>query len=222
VIGEYHEFIDLSHHNTVRSYDALDPRFEAIIVRVSDGAMADRRFDKHFDGAIDTKRKVGVYHRISPYVEAKRQLIAFGSGLALLGYGDQGDILPVLDLEDNIKPTPEQRAAFDAKMYADTVNMMAEWCNKRFGGCILYVSRVFAARLGKKDFGNYPIWGAWYPRKESVSPGWMSAERLEKLKVNPNLLDGWRAWQYGQQRMPSFAAGPIDVNVVDSWEGLTL
>lgn len=221
MIGPYHEFIDLSHHNTVRNYDALDPRFEAIIVRVSDGAMVDRRCEQHFDGAVDTGRKVGVYHRVSPYVRASEQIRTFREALLKVKFGDRGNILPVLDLEDNLKPTQEQRADFSAGGYRSTVEQMANVCDFELGGCIIYIGKAFAARI-QYTIGSYPLWTPWYPSTKPVEPGWMTTDRLDKLKTNTNLLPNWRAWQYGQQRMPSFAAGPIDVNVVDTWEGLTL
>lgn len=215
----YREFIDLSHHNTALNWHGLDQRYEAVIIRASDGKMRDRMVQQHMDSAIDHNRRIGLYHRVSPYVPGSRQLETFLAAIDAVDYGDPGDILPVLDLEDD--PSPTQ--AFRPVDYCLTVlNLMAA-LDQEWGGCILYFSRGFWVKCGSPpEWLTRPVWAAWYPSRDPLPADEPFA--FDAFRGSKSLVPTWDAWQYGQRVLPTFSRSlkGIDVNITPSWDNLVL
>ncbi|MCA9645827.1 MAG: hypothetical protein KC492_34285 [Myxococcales bacterium] len=140
-----------------------------IVARATYGTEPDETFPEYARLCREHGARLGAYHFFRQTQALGEQLNAFEN--ALLTWLGPGDVLPVLDLEDNTQfDGPLKPRAFNAD-----ARRLAEWIRDEYGGCILYYSAFFPAALGNPKWlgeDGYRHWIADY----DAPPGFPRAE----------------------------------------------
>ncbi len=199
-------FIDVSkwQHPTSLHWDKLPSDISAVVVRTTYGKTPDPFAKAHFDAALNAKRKAGVYHFVT-YDAPETQWHAFSRQCELLGFGCEGDVLPVLDCE----LLPKEKTPADPARYLSNANKLAALCDSAFGGCIIYTAASFWQMLGRpRNWLERPLWVAHYPSDRSEAGARAFADKV----LTPHGPGAWRMWQSGPRLIPGFSPAKIDYN----------
>lgn len=204
------KFIDISHHQNPKSlnWDFIKKEYKYLVVRTQYGIKKDRLFIEHIKNARSHGLKIGAYmfwrsgYNSSSDVNNTEQLKVFKEQISAIEGLNDGDFLPVLDLENDMtakgEVLPENWSEYIKKSAE-----MAELLKKEFGGVIIYTYPYFLTdRLKSPDFAKQnPLWIAHYGVKTPSMPrGWE---------------DMWSAWQFTTKPNPAtFGKAEIDQNLL--------
>lgn len=184
--------IDISHHQGEIDWEELgkatiagEPIAFAFVKATEGRSLLDENFNENFYQAREQGMLRGAYHYFSPSVPAAEQARFFLRQVHL----EDGDLPPVLDIEDTGNLTPDQvRAA--ARQWLTTV---AERYDTK---PIIYTYYKFKLQyLNTPEFDQYPYWIAHY--------------YVDKLGYK----GAWKFWQHTDcGRLPGIR-GDVDCNV---------
>lgn len=152
---------------------------------------------------------VGAYHFFRQGQTADEQLGAFFAQLDKAGIGD-GDIVPMIDLEDN----QTWDGPLDAKAHHTAGRAMVEAVAERYGRAAIYTAPYHPINLGLSASSwmlEHDIWIA-------------DPTNWAKGKGCPRWPDGWSIWQIGAEHIVGYAdvghvkgiGHVIDVNLARS------
>lgn len=204
-----YRFIDISKWQDPKrlTWGGLPADVSAVIMRATYGKTLDPHVKAHFDACVDHRRTPGLYHFVT-YEDPTRQWDAFERVVELVGYGDIGDVLPVLDCEH----LPGEHLPSDPARFISTTAALMARCDSVFGGCIIYTSERYWRELGKpKAWLERPLWISHYPSKDDNHESLCRTFALAGKVSTPNKLP-LKIWQSGPRIMRSFATSKIDYN----------
>ncbi len=170
--------IDISHHQPPASLDWLRiaQDYDWVIARASYGVSPDRYFVEHVRQARTHGLLVGAYTYVRQTQSSADQLAALVAQMERTGMGD-GDIAPVIDIEDN---RANGDGPADARL-AGVAWQMADALHERFGDVIVYTERDVWKVLGSPAWMlEHPVWTSW--------PSYLSDD--------PWPHDAWTIWQH--------------------------
>jgi hypothetical protein len=164
--------IDVSHHQNPGSmpWEKMnEDGCDFCIVRLTYGLCLDKQAPRHIERARQVGMKVGAYLFFRPSQPVDAQLAAFREAALVANYGHKGDIVPVLDFEDDTEKrpiTPE---------HSPLAERMMEGLMLGFSSTpLLYITQRDWGRAGKPAWAlTYPLWVAHYSapsRKEPATP----------------------------------------------------
>ncbi len=183
--------IDVSHHQLPGRFvrEELE-KLDFMISRCCYGRRKDNLHVQHLANARRAGLKVGAYVFYRQSQTPEVQFEAFKQHHLLM----TGDIIPVVDLEDNEK--------YDGKMSPHLHNTggreLCRLLKEHYGDCMIYISPGHYLLLGKpKWMDEYKIWTAhWNVSK----PAWPDEGK-------------WAVWQDKVDFHPSYPQQKIDLNV---------
>lgn len=194
--------IDISHHQQTIDWDHLrnanmeNAPVTFVIIKATEGeTMVDDNFNDNFYEARHNDFVRGAYHYLSPGTSAKRQAEFFLHQVHL----EEGDLPPVLDVEDEDKWEAAGKSSKDIK------EMTLTWL--KIVGAHYHVKPIIYSNykfrrdvLSDKVFDEYPFWVAhYYVEKPLNDIKWLfwqhtDCGRVDGIKgtVDCNLFNGTR------------------------------
>ena len=184
--------IDVSHHQgridwrRVAEAKVNDKPVVFVIIKATEGkSLLDENFNDNFYQAREYGLVRGAYHYFSPTVKGSTQAQYYLHQVHL----DEGDLPPVLDVEERGHLTREQLQ----HEVLEWLRMVEECYNVP---PIIYTGLKFKeANLSTPDFDRYPFWIAHYYVKEVGYKG------------------EWRFWQHTDLGQVDGIRGPVDLNI---------
>lgn len=184
--------IDISHHQGKIDWEKLqhakigEEPISFVFIKATEGQnLLDENFNDNFFQAREYGFIRGAYHYFKPNVPAEKQAEYFLRQVHL----EDGDLPPVLDIEEMGNLTPEQlrRAAL----------LWLRAVEKRYGvKPILYTYYKFKTRyLNTPEFDDYPYWIAHYYVRKVAFEG------------------KWKFWQHTDCGKVSGIAGNVDLDI---------
>ena len=164
-------------------------KVEFVWAKVSQGRdHYDKKREHNFEGCRANDISIGGYHFPSPHigVSSKDPKLEVEQFIRALGPIEEGDMLPVLDLEAGIKKDADHNRQW-------ALEFLKEFENETGLRCVIYTAKWYVYSYLKNDVGdlkNYPLWVANYTRGK---------DRNKPDRNEPKHLcgwDGWSAWQW--------------------------
>lgn len=201
--------IDISHHQLpgTINWTAAADQIDFVIARASYGAgtpgePSDRHFTEHIERARAVGLKIGAYHFYRQIHGVEEQLANFDRQLRTIGGLQHGDILPVLDMEDNRK--------FDgypkAQLFSEACLRIATAMIEEYGGVILYYSSYFPEYLK-----SHKTWMRSLPQIKHWLADYNRSAGQPRTPYSPT----WHLHQYKPEPAPFYSGGNIDQNVLN-------
>lgn len=184
--------IDVSHHQGTIDWEKLaatsigDARVEFVMIKATEGrSHLDENFNDNFYRAGEHGFIRGAYHYFRPSISGDVQARYFMKQVHL----EEGDLPPVLDIEEIGKLTPRKLRA-EAQEWLQLVE-------KRYGvRPIIYTGMKFKEKyLNTPAFDRYPFWIAHY--------------YVKKLRFKGK----WKFWQHTDVGVIDGIRGKVDMNV---------
>ncbi len=156
--------IDISHHNgkvnweKVSSFSEHHSAVRFCFLKATEGTdLIDQEFDYNWNKLGETNILRGAYHYFNPTSDPRLQALNFILNVNL----EEGDIVPVLDFEDNAKTNAgRKKLAENVKVWLDTIE-------KHYGvKPIIYTNKYIYNTYVKEYFKGYPLWISQYEAKE--------------------------------------------------------
>lgn len=186
--------IDISHHQTVTSWQSVADAASFVYCKTSEGRGQDPKFRDFIAGAREQAMSVGAYHFFRPDVTIQSQMAALTAQCEAVRIGD-GDLAPCLDVEE------EPPLVFSEPVYRSGVEAMIKAMISEWGRCVVYTSQYYWHRIGNPEILLDPkadLWVSHYTT--NVAP----AVPLGKV---------WSLWQYSGSGTTAGIAGQVDQNV---------
>ena len=165
-----------------------------IVARATYGTRPDETFPEYAAKCREHGVRLGAYHFFRQSQPWGEQVDAFLTAADTL---KTGDVLPVIDLEDNSKFDGPIKAA----QFSEDAERMASFVRDMYGGnCIVYMSSYFPAVLGNPSWlrePGYRFWIADY-RPELEAP---------RMPYQPMR---WHWWQKMPIENALYRGGPVD------------
>ena len=154
------------------SWPGLAAMSATIVARATYGTRPDETFPEYAAKCREHGVRLGAYHFFRQSQPWGEQVDAFLTAADTL---KTGDVLPVIDLEDNSKFDGPIKAA----QFSEDAERMASFVRDVYGGLVVYMSSYFPAVLGNPEWlkdPGYRIWLADYA-KEPGSPRTLYSHR---------------------------------------------
>lgn len=199
--------IDISKHNTIRSFPALRAEgIEFCIVRAGYGTSVDPKFAAHIKSAKDCGMLVGAYWfcYARDTVEARREAEVCAN--TLNGY--KLDLPVFYDFEyDTEKCAAKNGTKYSAKSRTDIIDTFCAEITKRGRKAGVYTNPDYwLYKLERARLKDYPLWIAAYVQSDcKASFGTTSPADLPPAYKNAMI------WQFGKCKF-SKAVGDVDIN----------
>ena len=199
--------IDISKHNTIRSFPALRAEgIEFCIVRAGYGTSVDPKFAAHIKSAKDCGMLVGAYWfcYARDTVEARREAEVCAN--TLNGY--KLDLPVFYDFEyDTEKYAAKNGTKYSAKSRTDIIDTFCAEITKRGRKAGVYTNPDYwLYKLERARLKDYPLWIAAYVQSDcKASFGTTSPADLPPAYKNAMI------WQFGKCKF-SKAVGDVDIN----------
>ncbi len=148
--------IDISRHNGEIDWDKINEDrdehniVQFIFIKATEGGdLVDKNFETNWDNAKIHGFVRGAYHFFTPYTDPKLQALNF----ILTVKHEKGDLVPVLDFENNGKTKAER------DNLANNVRIWLETVEKHLGvKPIIYTNRPIFRLYIKGQLEDYPLW----------------------------------------------------------------
>lgn len=199
--------IDISKHNTIRSFPALKAEgIEFCIVRAGYGTSVDPKFAAYIKAAKDCGMLVGAYWfcYALDVAEARREAEVCAETLR----GHQLDLPVFYDFEyDTERYAEKHKIAYNPKLRSDIIETFCTEMTKRGYKAGVYTNPDYwLYKLDRARLKDYPLWIAAYVQSDcKASFGTTSPADLPPAYKNAMI------WQFGMCKFTK-AIGDVDIN----------
>lgn len=206
--------IDISHWQGTVNWKAVkDDKINFVYLKCSEGKnWIDPTFLDHAREARYANLPVGAYHFARPDInvnqkDAVEEAKHFSKTLKR-GFGNYGDICPVLDLE---KPFPKDETVMSTSYLLSWVDTFRSHFEKETGHTLMLYTGIFFIRAYNNfrhpdstyPLARMPLWIAFYP--ELASPYTAPPQDAGSWKK-------WTVWQYTDKGVVNGIEGEVDRN----------
>jgi lysozyme len=192
--------IDVSHHQGEVNWHAVaESGITFAFAKATEGsAFVDPQFNRNWTGMKDASIVRGAYHFFRPTQPVEPQI---ANVLKAINDFDDGDLPPVLDLEEAQTPNGDEWESVHPKNRVSLVSSWLDGVASRLGRKpIIYTRRGFV-EMDLPDataLGQFPLWIAHY----TAGP----APRV------PSVWSKWTFWQYSDGGKVNGISGHVDLN----------
>lgn len=199
--------IDISRHNTIRSFPAIKSQgVEFCVIRAGYGTVVDAKFKAHIKVAKDCGMLVGVYWfcYARDTVEARREAEVCAETLR----GHQLDLPVFYDFEyDTERYAAKSRVKYDNKSRTDIIETFCTEMTKRGYKAGVYTNPDYwLCKLNADRLSKYALWIASYKSKD----GKATFDTVLPTDLPPAFSNAM-FWQFGMCKMPK-AVGYVDID----------
>jgi lysozyme len=182
--------IDVSHHQSPATlpWDTIAASSSFCYVRACYGAgLRDRQCAEHVRRARGVGLQVGLYHFFRPSQRVDDQVAAFRAAALAAKYA-VGDLVPVLDIEQDPFPEPGRDVS---PAWQEGTRAMLEAFAHDFGGAMVYITQREWGMLGRPAWLlNYPLWVAHYTGAAKPATPGNQPWTIWQHRVAPYLANG--------------------------------
>ena len=199
--------IDISKHNTIRSFPALkNEGIEFCVVRAGFGTSVDPKFAAHIKAAREVGMLVGAYWfcYARDAAEARREAEVCANALS----GCRLDLPVFYDFEyDTERFAAKSKVKYDNRLRTDIIETFCAEITKRGYKAGVYTNPDYwLYKLNSGRLSKYPLWIAAYVRSDcKASFGTTSPADL------PAAYGDALIWQFGKCKFTK-AVGDVDIN----------
>ncbi len=199
-VDEYHDGIDISHHQGEIDWCSLDSSLDFIICKATEGeTFIDSKFEKNWD-SIDCIK--GCYHFFRPQYSGKKQALLYLSVVNL----DSGNIKPIVDVE-----------------------YTKYWNNKKYikkyiGNLISFINTI-KEKTGQEPiiYTNPNFWETYIQKHyHSDHLLWIADYRKRDTPQVPSKFQDWYIWQYTDKGSVDGINGHVDLNYCKNLDTLLI